>query len=249
MHKKIALLCMSFMFFLPFFVKAEEISFSENDSVVVTKYYKTTTYHNNVSLNSTSSGNNSITEEISKKEYDSVDDLVQPQGNASVEFNYRKLVSSITRKDNYYQYKAEVTWKTMPKVKSYDIIGIGFYKSVKVRNNQLYFTQEYCTSAGICYNSSTNYPQIFSSGAGTSFIIPQTKFISLKQTLYFYVEKNTTSTITGQIAAGDYSHAESSISLANSKRYTVGPNGISLDGVSSYYDEVNAARATWSGSW
>ncbi len=249
MYKKFILLSISLMFFLPFVVKAEDTSLSQEDSVVVTKYYKTTTYHNNASLNNTVSGSKSITEEISKSEYDNVDVLVQPQGSATIEFNYRKLVSTITKVDNYYRYKADVTWKTMPKVKSYDIIGIGFYASVKVLDNDLFFTQEYCTSNGICYNSSLNHPQIFASGAGTSFPLPDTKFVSLRQTLYFDVEKNTTATILAQLAASDYAHAESTISKTNSMRYSVGGNGISLNGVYSYYDDASPAEATWSGSW
>lgn len=224
------------------------INAAENDSNnlelldQVTKYYKIIVYYNNDSL-----FNNSITTEISEEEYENSNDLLSKD--ATVETTYKKLTSSIYQNGNYYRYKAKLVWKSIPSVRSYDIIGIGFYQSVKVKNNNTFFTQEYCISGGSCYTSSINYPQVFNSGAGTSFQLPSGSLNSLNQTFYFDVEKNTSSTITTQLAASDYSHATSSISLNNSKKYTVNTNGIALNGVSSYYDSMNAAKAYWSGSW
>ena len=241
MSRKLFLIITMFIF-LPFIVKAEENIEQDNNSYI-TKYYKTVTYNNIVNA----FYNNSVTTEITEEEYNSVD-TSQPKS-ATVETTYKKLTSSITANGNNYRYKAVLQWKIIPSVRSYDIIGIGFYQNVKVKNNNLYFNQEYCISGGSCYNSSVNYPQIFSNGAGTSFALPSGSLSSLKETLYFDVEKNTTATITSQLAASDYSHATSIISLANSKKYTVNANGISLNGVSSYYDNINAAKAYWSGSW
>ncbi|MBQ7789713.1 MAG: hypothetical protein IJ399_00465 [Bacilli bacterium] len=227
------------LFFLPFLVKAEE----NDEQYYITKYYKTVTYNNFIST----FYNNSITTEITEEEYNNAD--TSQSKSATVETTYKKLTSSIAANGSNYRYKAELIWKIIPSVRSYDIIGIGFYQNVKVKNNNLYFNQEYCLSSGSCYNSSINYPQIFSNGAGTSFALPSGSLSSLKETLYFDVEKNTSATITSQLAASDYSHATSTISLANSKKYSVNANGISLNGVSSYYDNINAAKAYWSGSW
>lgn len=234
------------LLFLPIFINADENELLELISQT-TKYYKTVIYPN-YSLNLSTSNENIISQtiEISKEEYDNSDLHVT---DTTIETTYKKLSSSIFKKDNYYRYKAVLTWKTMPSVKSYDIIAIGFYQSVKIKNNNLYFTQDYCLSSGKCSSTSSNYPQVFAGGAGTSFKLQSGSLSSLSQTLYFDIEKNTTGTITSQLVSADYAHATGSISLANSKKFTVNSNGITLNGVSSYYDNMNAAKTYWSGSW
>ena len=138
------------------------------------------------------------------------------------------MTTSITKNGNYYRFKNVLHWKSIPSTRSYDIIGIGHYQSVAIYGTT-HFNQEYCFNSGACYNSTTNYPQIFSSGAGTSFQLPSGSLSSLDQTFYFDVQKNTSATITTLKAVGDYSHATSSISLENSKKYTINISGISLD--------------------
>ena len=63
-----------------------------------------------------------------------------PRG--TVETTYKKVVSTLSKNSNYFRYKISVTWKNIPSTRSYDIIGIGFLGSVKVRND-LNFIQEY----------------------------------------------------------------------------------------------------------
>ena len=140
----------------------------------------------------------------------------------------------------------------MPSTRSYDIIAIGFLPSVKVHNNTTYFSQYYCYSDGSgCYTTYTNYPQVFIDGAGTSFALPTGGLNQLRQTFYFDVEKNGTGTIITQNSYADYAHATSTISLANSKKYTVAGSGaIYLNtSISSYYDTMSTAIATWNGTW
>ena len=73
---------------------------------------------------------------------------------------------------------------------------------------------------------------------------------SLSQKLYFDVaKKSNSSTIVSQVAVADYAHASKSISFSNSKKYTVGLSGIVLNGINTYYSNMNYAKATWSGSW
>ncbi len=227
---------------------SEEKAIIDNSTIIATntKYYKTIT--NNNPVFSFNNDNNTVTFEISKDEYDNYEESNTKDG--YVETNYKKLTSTISSSGNYYKYSATLTWKNMPSVRKYDIIGIGFYSSVKVRNNNIHFSQSYCLSSGSCYTSYTNYPQIFSGGAGTTFLLPSGSLTSLSSNLYFEVEKNTTATITSQLAAADYSHATKSISLTNAKKYTVsGNSGIILNGVSSYYDAINPAIDYWYGNW
>ena len=224
-------------------INAAEVE--ESNVFQTTKYYKTII--NNVSAYSISSSQ-PITIEVTKEEYDNCDSALDTY--AYVETIYKKITSTITSSGNYYKYTGTLTWKNIPSVRSYDIFGVGFYSSVKVKNNNFHFSQSYCLSSGNCYTSSTHYPQIFTSGVGTTFLLPSGNLTSLSATIYFDVEKNTTSTITSQLAAVDHSHATKSISLTNAKKYSVsGATGIVLNGISSYYDAINPAKAYWSGSW
>lgn len=226
-------------------INAEE--FNYNDIMESTKYYKTIINKNN-HFTSILNNSQSITIEVSKEEYDNYNGLANTD--AFVETIYKKITSSISQNGSYYKYTGTLTWKTIPSVRSYDIFGIGFYSSVKVRNNNVHFSQNYCLSNGSCYTSSTHYPQIFSGGAGTTFLLPSGNLTSLNATMYFDVEKNGSGTIVSQLAAADHSHAVQSISLTNAKKYTVsGGAGIILNGVSSYYDAINPAKEYWTGSW
>jgi hypothetical protein len=234
------------------FVLADE----ENDFVVVSeniKYYKTVTYKNNNQLYSLNNNFISETFEVSEEEFNlglKNSNIVLYGYSGVIETNYKKMTTTIASNGNYYRYKVVLNWKNIPATRSYDIIGIGFLGSVKVRND-LNFIQEYCTSSSSCTSSTANYPQIFTSGAGTTFKLPTGTLTSLKQTLYFDVEKNTTSTIILQEAYGDYSHATSSISLTNAKKFSVVANvGISLNSsITSYYDAIGVAKAGWEGTW
>lgn len=243
--KKIALSIIALCLFIPFVVDAEV-----NDEEIVAqtiKYYKTVTFNNNlcsVSLNSLC--NNSITYEVSKEEFDN--SSTEPIRDGLTETTYKRLTSTISTFSSYFKYSANLYWKQMPSTRSYDIIGIGHYGSVKNLGNNTYFEQHY-TKSGTNYTTYTNYPQVFSNGSGTSFQLPSGTITALSQDFYFIVEKNTTSTIVTQLAAADYAHATSTISLNNSKKYWVDSLGITHNGNSPYYDAIDAANAYWSGTW
>jgi len=210
-----------------------------------TKYYRIETSIEN------NGKTNSIAYEISKEEYENADIVENVKGPGNVETTYKSMTTTITSYGNYYRYKNILSWKIIPSTRSYDIIGIGFLSTVKVHNNTTHFEQYYCYTNGGCNTTTTNYPQIFSNGAGTSFALPSGDLRVLKQTFYFDVEKNTNNTITSQSAYGDYSHATSSISLFNSTLYSVNSyGGIVLDSsITGYYDSIDEAEATWTGSW
>ena len=223
-------------------VMAEEV----NEEFGTTKYYKTVTDKSILCLAGTEC-NNSVTYEITKAEYDAFNGF-DPL-DATVETTYKKLTSTITQDSPFYKYKAKLTWKNIPSTRSYDIIGIGFYQSVKVLNDDIYFQQDYKQN-GVNYTLYSSYDKVFAGGAGSSFLLPSGTLTSLSSELYFYVTKNTTATIISQLAAADYAHATSTISFNNSKKFSVGPAGIDhLDGTSSYYDAINTADEYWYGTW
>ena len=50
-------------------------------------------------------------------------------------------------------------------------------------------------------------------------------------------------------AAADYSPATKTVTLDQSKKYSVRSNGIILEGIDAYYDGMSSAIATWNGIW
>jgi hypothetical protein len=251
--KKIVLSFIALFIMIPFVIRAEEVN-NENELETVlsetTKYYKTITFNDSVCVAGLNNlCNNSVTYEVSKEEYDSAPQIeVRSVSDGLIETAYKKLTSTIIQSGTRYKYKANLNWKTIPSTRSYDIMGIGFYGSVKIWDDDLFFEQNY-TKNGSNYTTYSNYPQVFSNGGGCSFALPSGTLTALSQQLYFYVEKNTTATIIQQLAAADYAHATSTISLNNSKKYTIGAAGISHNGNSSYYDAMNTADAYWYGTW
>ena len=249
--KKIYALFIFVLLFVPdLIVKAET---DDNLLVLVSqneKYYKTISYNNIFnSINSISNNSSTYTVEVTKQEYDMANS-VATLDSATVETTYKKLVSSIYQNGVRYRYKAELTWKNMPSTRSYDIIGIGHYASVK-RDTGPYFSLYYCRTDGTCTTTNSYYPQTFSGGSGASFKLPTGALTALKATFYFDVIKSDSSTtVYGQLAASDYSHATSSVTANQSKDYTVTNAGIILgSSIINKYDAMNSANATWSGTW
>lgn len=245
--KRIVLSIIALCLFIPFVVNADV-----NDEEIVAqtiKYYKTVTFNDTLcTVSENNLCNNSITYEVSKEEFDNSPS--EPiRGNGLTETAYKRLTSTIsTYATYYYKYSANLYWKQIPSKRSYDIMGIGHYGSVKILGDDVYFEQHY-TKNGTNYTTYSYYPQVFSNGGGCSFELPSGTLTALSQDLYIIVEKNTNSTIIEQLAAADYAHATSTISLNNSKKYWVGPTGINHNGNSSYYDAINTADATWAGTW
>ena len=231
------------------------VSASEGEDVSTTKYYKTITVVNagdNILYSMVN--NNSYTEEITEEEYNNYDpnSIIVPLGYSDgyTETTYKKMTSSITKNGTKYRYKVVLDWKTMPSTRSYDIIGIGFPASVEPGFSAT-FNQNYCYTNGDCYTSVAHTPYVGVNGVGASFSLPSGSLVSLRQTLYAdMIKSDSTSTIVAQYAYGDYSHATSSISSSNATRYVVSAGGIVLESaIEGYYDEINKATATWTGTW
>lgn len=237
-------------FFLPTLVFAT----SDDEYEIVsenTKYYKTITYYNNnATLSVNNNSDNSETVEISKEEYDLAEsNNVSINGTMTIETTYKRMTSYILTNGSYYRYKNRTVWKSIPSLRGYDIIAVGFLPSVKVHGNPV-FLQEYCSGTS-CHTSTASYMQTFSMGAGATFKLASGTLSSLSVTFYFDVEKNTTATIIAQDAYSDYAHATSAVLLPTAMDYQVKGNaGIILgSSASSYYDSISVADATWSGSW
>lgn len=246
------------MLIIPFTVSAEEI---EREVVAEsTKYIKTTTIYNNsnVMRNAGYTDISSITTEITKEEFDSADTTSNDIAPAAIvddvqtETTYKRLRTTIQTYGGYYRYEANLYWKNIPKVRSYDIMGIGHYADVELFDPEMiYFNQDYCRSTNNCYVSASRTEVIGTNGTGVVFKVPDNTLISLEQTLGFTVQKATSGTVYGHTAAGDYAHATKSISSSTAaNNVVINIMGVALyPSIEGYYDTTPAAIAEWDCVW
>jgi len=191
----------------------------------------------------------SNTTEVTEEEYN--DDSIMLLGDVYVETTYKQMLTTIAKAGSYYRYKVTLTWKLMPKVRSYDIIGIGIEPSLVDIVGSFHFNQVYCISNS-CTNSSTINNSYYSPrGAGASFKLPtSTSITGIRAALYFDVTKDSNTTLTVMYADGDYAHATSTVTANQATGFWVNQAGVILDsGIENYYDDINAAEASWHGTW
>lgn len=173
------------MLALPFYVNAESNEFKDEEIITSEiKYYKTVTNLSktgNVSLLTTP---NSTTIEISEHEYNSI--CIASYSTFS-ETTYKKLKTDIIKTGDQYKYQATLTWKNAPKVRSYDILGIGFLPSVTI-DGDINFSQKYCKS-GKCTTSKTFIGNISTTGCSAVFKLPSNEYVDIEQKISFLVKK------------------------------------------------------------
>lgn len=250
------------MLLIPFTVSAEtEVKVAE-----AVKYYKTVTILSNSNImRSANMGEiSSITTEITEEEYNNVDTeddnppeaIIISPGNSgdyytaeTIETNYKKLSTEMSAAGStQYKYQVTLEWKKIPSTRSYDIIAIGHYATVK-KIGEVDLEQTYCRSSSDCYVTPSYYAYSDTNGVAAVFKIPSGTLTSLKQVLQINVEK-VNPVVYSQLAAGDYAHATSSISYEKAKLFTVDGAGIFLDSsIEDYYDSISTADARWSGTW
>lgn len=211
-----------------------------------TKYYVET-----VRYDSTGRVVHSNTSEVTEEEYND-DMILNMRSTATTETTYKRMVTTISQAGTKYRYKVTLTWKQLPKVRSYDIIGIGIEPSLVTITSDVVFNQTYCISNN-CTNTNNYYTDSYTyTGAGVSFKLAANSGITgLRSYLYYDVSKqNSSQTLNYQYADGDYSHATSNISANLTYNFYVNQIGIVLvNDISGYYDAITSAEAAWSGTW
>lgn len=217
---------------------------------IVEKYYKTEIFNDANAMLLSTDNTYAVTTEISKEEYENeYESIIKPRASVYVETEYKKMTTTISTNGSNFRYKVLLNWKKFPKVRSYDIISLSFYQSVKPSGN-IYFSQNYCLESGICKSSASSTQNIENDGVSAIFKLPGDNLTSLSSTLYFDVAKSTSATVIRQNVVGDYAHATKSISLTNAKKHTLNLSGISLDSsIVGNYDEITPAKIGWTGSW
>ena len=229
-------------------VKEIEMNKNLNGTIVAKniKYLKTDDYYVNDEIVL------SKTTELTQNKYNNMNtDTKRSIQNGYIETSYKKLTTTIISTNFGYRYKVSLEWKTIPKHRGYDIIGIGINNDVYI-SSSFTFKQNYCYSNGNCSYSYECLPKETSYGGAALFLLPSSNSInSLNSYLYFNISKKVaSSTLTRLEAYGDYSHNTKNISLNNANTYNIYSNGIHISSqYLNYYDEIGVAKAIWTGTW
>lgn len=212
------------------------------------KYIKTVTTIDKAALyaynSDTVNWSESHSEEVTEKEYNEAKDGgMVLMGSDAIETTYKVMTTAIWDIGGAYQYVNLLHWKIMPSVRSFDIIGIGHYSSVRA-STLPYFQEYYCYTYGGCSTAGTNIPKNESTGDSTVFPLNTGNINYLDISIWYNIEKvNPNSTITQLYAAGDYAHATSYISSSTASNYFMSVGGLVLDSsISGYYDSIQSAE-------
>lgn len=135
--------------------------------------------------------------------------LIRPFSENSAESN-SKIIKISTSCQSNCTVSVVVTWKTLPNTRSYDVVG------ARLSGNKLININHTKATSSTQKNSSTEAKKL-NNGFGVSVLLPNTGTT-------FIISQGYTVTKGGTIYAS-YQHAKSSISLANSKNYTISSQG------------------------
>ena len=189
---------------------------------------------------------NEQTVEISKEEYDNQGTL---NTRGTVSTTMKEMVTTMSQTGNKFRYKVTVNWKSMPTVRSYDIIGIGFSDNIYI-SSSVYFNYTYCVLSGTCTTDTLYYDKKKLSTGGSAVYKFPSSARSMTAVLYYDVSKNTSSNITQLTMYGDYAHATSDVGPSTYTDYTINRNGIVLGANSiGAYDAIPCAVTSWGGTW
>lgn len=218
-------------------------SYKDNEIVSIGTKYAKETFVN---------GEYQGTEEITKAEYDAAKEVnsCTPYASEYIETSYKRLSSTVSKISGTSKYSliAALTWKKVPKYRSYDVFAYRFMhfnysgftgSQVYFKGNSAYKIPYYTTSEG--YKSLSN-------GAGVSMNLKDDSDITS-----YELTVGTTMTFSSYnyataAAYVAYEHAQANISRANSMNYTLDISGLgnvilfNNDTISGYYDGMDGLR-------
>lgn len=173
-----------------------------------------------------------ISEEVTEEEYENYDTSVST-ASSSLETNMKKISIVKALYNGDYRYTLTATWKSVPKVRSYDVIAMrwGYGKQYSSYDGQQ-DTQDSC----VYYSQGGTNSKTDGTGVGISMnLVDDATSLTLYLRVYFDLAPTT--------VYGAYEHATSAVTLAQSQNYTFNSSGMGgvlyfNSSVSSYYDNT-----------
>ena len=157
---------------------------------------------------------------------------------------YHTITSSIAANGSLYRYKVTMLWNSIPSVKSYDVIGIGFDDDVEIDGLATFYYM-YTNSANNTFTSYNYYHKLYYDYGGTATYKLPTDFIGGGAVYYFDVDKaDGAGTITSLEMCGDYAHAHTDVTGPQAASHLIDIIGIDFAGsVINYFDEIPCAES------
>ena len=189
--------------------------------------------------------------EISKEEYDNVVEDTQVSRSTMIETSYKRIALALTKTTSTYAYFGfNAIWKIMPKVRSFDVIGVRF-SNLEVINatqggRQIYDLNG--TTSYVQYNWNGTNIKNLDNGFGISMNLLNSDVTYLECTI------DSTLDVEGYPATlfASYQHAVEDVTLATSQNYSIGVGlgnvfvfnnniGSKYDGMQGVYDYISSA--------
>lgn len=202
--------------------KYDKLKSLDYSNVRSTEKYVASTY--NRSLNLTTE------REITKEEYDNYDSEISPYLNDagdSYETQVKKITLAVVGGTTWNYVVTTATWKSIPSVRSYDVIGVRGerfeFRDGSQTGEQVYYLNGTYNYIDYAWNG-TNI-QRHDNGFGISMNIVNSDIESLQLS----VDCDVKATGSAPALFSSYQHAVQEVSLANSQNYTL--SGAGLGGV------------------
>lgn len=217
--------------------------FEENKDLVATslisrtqKYYKTVipTY-----------GNSYVVEVTENEYYNHNNNLL-----STVETYYHTIVGTIAANGSLYRYKEVMYWNSLPQVKSYDVIALGFNGYVHIQGLSSFYNM-YTDSGDNDYYSTNYFDKEYSDTGGTTTYELPSNFVGATAVYYFDVAKDTgAGTITTLSMCADYAHSLQTVTGLQAASHDISILGIDFAAsVIGYFSEIPCADTYANVNW
>ena len=200
------------------------------------KYYKTIvpTY-----------GNSYVVEVTENEYYNHNNNLL-----STVETYYNTIIGTIAANGSVYRYKEIMAWNSLPPVKSFDVIGIGFNGYIHIQGLASFYNM-YTDSGDNDYYSTDFFDMDYSdTGGSTTYELPS-NFVGATVVYYYDVAKDANAgTITSLAMCADYAHALQTVTGLQAASHNIDISGIDFAGsVFDYFNEIPCADTYANVNW
>ena len=184
--------------------------------------------------------------EVTEEEYYNHDNNLL----STVETYYNTIIGTIAANGSLYRYKEVMAWNSLPSVKSYDVIAIGFNGLVHI-NGYSSFYNMYTDSNDNDYYSTDYYDKEYSDTGGTTTYELPSNFVGATAVYYFDVAKDAgAGTITSLAMCADYAHALQTVTGMQASSHIVNISGIYFStSVVNYFNEIPCADTYANVNW
>ena len=155
---------------------------------------------------------------------------------AYCETDYKSISFICTKTDNGIKFHILNEWKSMPKYKSFDLIGMNWSNNVTISS---YIGYQYTNgnSGTITYGVGNGNYKIGTNAIGLSQNLVDSA-TEIENELFVWINCSSGGTVNAS-----YQHAKTNVTLATSKKYNFSSSGMGgvfgfYDGVGSYYDNT-----------